>query len=586
MSSIVSIIVVLFLVVNKGSIVTSGNNGNIITVHNGKQLVNALRPNVTIQLAPGNYDLNKVKEKLPYYQNRSITNIQNLTIEGKGEKYVDFITADLYASVIQLKNCENVVIRNLNIGHVPDQDGCQGNVVEITESKNITIDKCIMFGCGINGLELYQVQDFNCKNSYIKECSQSILALGTSKNVLFENCNFADNEGNEICTGNCDKVEFKNCAIIGKESIPFFSDSDQYVVLTNEGTIFGEYSGYSSIFVAQFKDWVSNVTLQNVWISTKDNYEYHRKIDGFLRKIFENTLITTGMTKNSLEIKLIIAKDELKITTICNYLSKLAQSKDLFKDKRVQEVTFKFFTDDLNVLTLTATQGNLIKYLSENNPQSLEKYCKLTIDSADVQLKTFWEDNKSYLSGKEVIEKVAELIEIKAEIEDEYYINGPEFQRFSYYGAIKEKEQLFHFIKLEQKLPLLGDYIHYITLAELKINALNGEVYTKEPLIGESRVHKIEKSLKEYIISAVSDKQFENEGVNMGRVEADKSLFILLNDEPDAKLVKVQLFTEEGGNYYVLFSLKKQESGWAIVNQQVSEMNYNDMTYSSLNLEE
>lgn len=555
--------------------VTTGNNGNIITVHNGKQLVDALRPNVTIQLAPGNYDLNKVKEKLPYYQNRSITNIHNLTIEGKGEKYVDFITADLYAPVIQLKNCENVVIRNLNIGHVPVQDGCQGNVVEIAESKNITIDKCIMFGCGINGLALYQVQDFNCKNSFIKECSQSILALGTSKDVVFENCNFVENEGNEIRTGNCDKVEFKNCAIIGKESIPLFSDSDQYSVLTNEGTIFGEYSGYSSVYVAQFKDWVSNVILQNVWISTKDYYEYHRKIDGFLRKIFEKNLISTNITKNSSGIKFTIAKDELKITTVCNYISKLAQSKDLFKDKRIQEITFKFFTDDLNVLTLTATQENLIKYLSGNNPQNLEKYCKLTIDSADVQLKTFWEDNKSYLSGKEVIEKVAELIEIKAEIDDEYYINGPEFQRFRYCGARKEGEQLFHFIELEQKLPLLGDYIHYITFAKLKINALNGEVYTKEPLIGESRVHKIEKSFKDYIISSVSGKEFENEGVNLGRVEADKSLFILLKDELDAKMVKVQLFTEEGGNNYVLFSLKKQESGWEIVNQQVSEINVN-----------
>ena len=319
------------------------------------------------------------------------------------------------------------------------------------------------------------------------------------------------------------------------------------------------------------------MTLQNVWISTKDYYEYHRKTDGLLRKIFENNLISTNMTKNSLDIKLTIAKDELKITTVCNYISKLAQSKDLFKDKKVQEVTFKFFTDDLNVLKLTATQGNLIKYLSANNPQSLEKYCKLTIDSADVQLKTFWEDNKSYLSGKEVIEKVAELIEIKAEIEDEYYINGPEFQRFSYYGAIKEKEQLFHFIKLEQKLPLLGDYIHYITFANLKINALSGEVYTEEPSIGESHVYKIEKGLKEYILSSVSGKEFENEGVKLGRVEADKSLIILLNDEPDAKLVKVQLFTEEGGKYYVLFSLKKQESGWKIVNQQVSEINVNGL---------
>jgi hypothetical protein len=574
-SSIIALIVSLFLVVKKVNMVSTGNNGNIIIVHNGKQLVDALRPNVTIRLAPGNYDLNKVKEKLPYFQNRSITNIHNLTIEGKGEKHVDFITADLYAPVIKFKNCENVIIRNLNIGHVPAQDGCQGNVVEIAESKNITIDKCIMFGCGINGLALYQVQDFNCKNSFIKECSQSILVLGASKGIIFENCNFMDNEGNEIRTGNCDKVEFKNCAIIGKESVPLFSDSDHYSALSNEGTIFGEYSGYSSVYVAQFKDWISNVILQNVWISTKDYYECHRKTDGFLRKIFEKNLISTNMTRNSLNIKLTIAKDELKITTVCNHISKLAQSKELFKDKRVQEVTFKFFTDDLNVLTLTATQGNLIKYLSENNPRSLEKYCKLTIDSPDVQLKTFWEDNNSYLSGKEAIEKVAELIEIKAEIEDEHYINGPEFQRFSYYGAIKEKEQLFHFIKLEQKLPLLGDYIHYITFVKLKINALSGEVYIEEPSIGESRVYKIQKGLKEYIISSVSDKEFENEGVKLGRVEADKSLFILLKDEPDAKLVKVQLFTEEGGKYYVLFSLKKQESGWEIVNQQVSEINVN-----------
>ncbi len=83
--------------ISQSIIITARTAIKNTTVHNAQQLVNALQPNAVIQLEPGNYDLNKVRDKLPYFREKCITNIKNLTIVGNGKTYVDLITADLYA---------------------------------------------------------------------------------------------------------------------------------------------------------------------------------------------------------------------------------------------------------------------------------------------------------------------------------------------------------------------------------------------------------------------------------------------------------------------------------------------------------
>ena len=49
------------------------------------------------------------------------------------------------------------------------------------------------------------------------------------------------------------------------------------------------------------------------------------------------------------------------------------------------------------------------------------------------------------------------------------------------------------------------------------------------------------------------------------------SLFILLQDSPDFKRVKVQLFNDEGGENYLIYTVKKDASGWVITDRQYSK---------------
>ena len=222
-------------------------------VHNADDFLDAIGPDRVIFLYPGDYDLlatkfyksaaNSSKGVLgsSYYSlcENSVSGIQfsdvsNLEIVGlpqENKSMVDFITSDMSATVLNFRNCTNIKISNLNIGHTPSAS-CIGDVISIKKSNNIIIDNCILFGCGVNGLVCNNTQNVEVKNSKIIDCSFALMDLNKCNDFAFKNTEFSQ-ERVEMRHSRCDYISFENCFLTGeldkKLNFPDIGSMVQYI---------------------------------------------------------------------------------------------------------------------------------------------------------------------------------------------------------------------------------------------------------------------------------------------------------------------------------------------------------------------
>ena len=55
--------------------------------------------------------------------------------------------------VINLSKCKNITLSGLILGHdISPKDQCMAGVVQMSNSENIIIDNCDLFGCGLLGI--------------------------------------------------------------------------------------------------------------------------------------------------------------------------------------------------------------------------------------------------------------------------------------------------------------------------------------------------------------------------------------------------------------------------------------------------
>lgn len=180
-----------------------------------------------ICLVPGGkYDLNAVKADTKYFKNGTFEGLKDVTIEGIGERQVDFLTSDISNDVLAFTDCTNIRLINLNLGHIPPNDNvetCEGRVLCFYgDCNDIYINNCTMFGCGTTGIYFTNVNNMVCENSVIKECSYTIMDLLGLKNGKFTNCRFEKNSSYYIEVGNVHNVIFNNCLFTGYYSPPIF----------------------------------------------------------------------------------------------------------------------------------------------------------------------------------------------------------------------------------------------------------------------------------------------------------------------------------------------------------------------------
>jgi hypothetical protein len=197
----------------------------VVRVADAKGFLEALGSDTVIEIAAGKYVLSDYTDQSVNYQKGveweyayagdtelTLRSLRNLTIRGADEG--SHIVVDPQCSfVMSFEDCANITLENVTAGHSAG-GWCTGGVFAFAQSSKITIKDTKMYGSGTEGLSLSGVTDMTVLGSSVYECSYYIMTIADSANVLFEGCEFHDNNTGEsrlVGIGGADGVTFDGC---------------------------------------------------------------------------------------------------------------------------------------------------------------------------------------------------------------------------------------------------------------------------------------------------------------------------------------------------------------------------------------
>jgi len=189
-------------------------------VSNAQEFIKAIGSDRIIILQTAIYNLstasNVVNERVNWIKAfdgsyPEITKVRNMSI--KAQIDVKLLIDARYAWVLSFNDCKNVSFENFTIGHSAGGT-CSGGVMKFKNCENISIFKCILFGCGTEGLNLEDVKGFTFDNAKIHECSSDLMTIFNSKEISFTNSIFSKTGQYELIgISSCENVGFDNCTI-------------------------------------------------------------------------------------------------------------------------------------------------------------------------------------------------------------------------------------------------------------------------------------------------------------------------------------------------------------------------------------
>ncbi len=190
-----------------------------VSVDNAFDLFQAIAPNTTIRVAPGDYNFSTLNEGTSTdYANFSggevyIKEIRNLTIIGEG--YAELGTEDPYSNVFRFTDCQDISLENLIMGHFIEKGYCEGSVVSFHGCMNVSIVKSVMYGSGTYGIQAFDVDGLKVSNSVIKDCSYGTVYMQNVSNVEFRNTQFKRCQAGLSFRGASRLILFDNCYFSG-----------------------------------------------------------------------------------------------------------------------------------------------------------------------------------------------------------------------------------------------------------------------------------------------------------------------------------------------------------------------------------
>ena len=167
----------------------------------------AIRPNATIVLAEGTYDLSTAAdygkenadpnyawvavpesdENTPGFE-LQILGVEGLTIRGAGEGKSTLAAVPRYANVLHFLNCDGLRVEELTAGHTQAPGYCNGGVLYFDVCSDLAVSNCGLFGCGTIGVQARDCRGLDVKGCHIYECSYSAVNVHSCQNVLVEAC--------------------------------------------------------------------------------------------------------------------------------------------------------------------------------------------------------------------------------------------------------------------------------------------------------------------------------------------------------------------------------------------------------------
>ena len=161
-----------------------------------------------------------------------ISGVDNLTIRGGGSGRFSLRTDVGEEKVMTFKQCTNLNIENLSAGHTNIPEYCGEGVLSFSACQNVGIRDCGIYGCGVVGMTIYDVDGMTVEDCEIYECSENLLYIYQSRNLQFRKVTFRDTGMYNLIVldGNDDEgvknLFFENCIfannVASQESAFFF----------------------------------------------------------------------------------------------------------------------------------------------------------------------------------------------------------------------------------------------------------------------------------------------------------------------------------------------------------------------------
>lgn len=207
--------------------VTPEKVGGEIHVKTVDEFLAAIASDTVIVLEDGDYDLwtasNYGRQGLTgsYCWEESydgpalvITGVSNLTIRSSGGDWKNcrLSAAPRYANVVEFRNCSDVALSGINLGHSKESGSCSGDVVSLSACRNMTFDGCGFYGCGVTGIYATSCDSLKVKDCEIYDCSSNGMQFYSVRDAVLENCRFRNLGGDGIYLFQCTGVQIDGCA--------------------------------------------------------------------------------------------------------------------------------------------------------------------------------------------------------------------------------------------------------------------------------------------------------------------------------------------------------------------------------------
>ncbi len=430
---------------DKGNIESDEDESNetekeIIKVKTTKEFLEAIGSNRTIILSENNYDLLGSKVENEYIRTEEvfdgeqliIQGVNNLDIIGEEGENVQLLVEPRYANVITFKDVQNINISNIIAGHTPDKGYCTGGVLYFEDSKNIEINNSVLFGCGTEGISLFNVENFTSNDSTIKECSYDIMTIVSSNNITFNNSKFHDNEEfSLINVSSSNEVTLNNCFIYDNECII----GDYLFNVDPISEVFLKNCFIYNNKVLDFEKHINSVNLENTFLGDnlfrlkkegiKDIKDYLFNLsDEDLEKAINRGKKLTGYGYDDYRIDWTISNgyrycgedingnrygttyiDDIELITPYSYIETLSyfktQKEQLFTLEQARDIYERFIADN-QIIIIANFYGK--KYEDINNAKIKVVQAATTI-KADITVNESYRQVKYYSFDTEMYER-------------------------------------------------------------------------------------------------------------------------------------------------------------------------------------
>ncbi|MDZ4839099.1 MAG: right-handed parallel beta-helix repeat-containing protein [Bacteroidota bacterium] len=143
-----------------------------------------------------------------------ISNCNNLKIKAEADKTTKITQTSAFFYVLQFNKCNNIIIEGITAGHKP-KGFCGAGVIMAQDSKGIFIEKCHLYGCGIEGFTSINSTNVVLHKTEIYENSGKILSILQSKNIQIFDCILHNNVNGSgsMYLGAIEHIAFVNTVI-------------------------------------------------------------------------------------------------------------------------------------------------------------------------------------------------------------------------------------------------------------------------------------------------------------------------------------------------------------------------------------